>query len=233
MGVEFFQAFRPRDGEAGTVSAKIPLRELLSFREPKDAAGAAIRRAQLEALVRLVPATVSSQLVAAGLVALSLRGMVADRSLAIWFSVAFVLCLVRGMRAHRLRTDPEYARRKPARLKAIVFIIALLGSMWLVPPILWFDQVDTEHQMMLGVLVVALMSAGSVSLASVPQAALIYIAILCCGGLVMTSQFQHWPVHMSLMTIFAFGIEFRGHRQWRVASSAMSGPSSSCRSRAS
>jgi diguanylate cyclase (GGDEF)-like protein len=208
MGVEFFQAFRPRDGEPGTVSAKIPLRDLLSFREPRDAVSAAIRRAQLEALVRLVPATVGSQLIAAGLVALSLRGMVADRSLAIWFGVAFLICLARGMRAHRLRTDPDYARRKPARLKAIVFIIAMLGTMWLAPPILWFDQVDTEHQMMMGVLVVALMSAGSVSLASVPQAALIYIAILASGGLVMTSQFNHWPVHMSLMTIFAAALSF-------------------------
>ena len=77
--------------------------------------------------------------------------------------------------------------------------------MWLIPPIFWFGQADTEHQMMLGVLIVALMSAGSVSLATVPQACLIYIAILTVGGLVMTSQFEK-PVHMALMVIFAFAI---------------------------
>src|SRR4030095_13054312 len=54
---------------------------------------------------------------------------------------------------------------------AITLIVALLGVLWLVPPIFWFGQVDTEHQMMLGVIVVALMSGGSVSRATAPHGA--------------------------------------------------------------
>jgi diguanylate cyclase (GGDEF)-like protein len=104
-----------------------------------------------------------------------------------------------------LRVDPDYARRKPPNLKAITLIIALLGSMWLIPPVFWFEHADTEHQMMLGVLVVALMSAAGVSLTTVPQACLVYIAILTLGGLVMTSQFES-PVHMGLILIFAFAV---------------------------
>ena len=205
MGVEIFQAFRPREGEPGTVRATDSLRELLSFKNPSDAVGRAIRRAQLDALVRLVPVTVFSQLLAAGLVAWSLRGAVADIWLELWFAGAFVMCMARGLRAVRLRVDPDYARRKPPDLKTITAIIALLGSMWLIPPIFWFEHADTEHQMMLGVMVIALMSAAGVSLATVPQACLVYLGILTIGGLVMTSQFES-PVHMGLMAIFAIAV---------------------------
>jgi diguanylate cyclase (GGDEF)-like protein len=205
MGVEIFQAFRPRQGEPGTVPATDSLRDLLSFKQPADTVGRAIRSAQLDALVRLVPVTVASQLLAAGLVAWSLRGTVADLWLSIWFLGALIMCAVRGVRAIRLRVDPDYARRKPPNLKAITLIIALLGSMWLIPPVFWFEHADTEHQMMLGVLVVALMSAAGVSLTTVPQACLVYIAILTLGGLVMTSQFES-PVHMGLILIFAFAV---------------------------
>ena len=201
------QAFREREGEPGAVAAREPLRDLLSFRAPRDAVGAAIRRAQLEALIRLVPATVASQLLAAGLVAWSLRGMVADLWLGMWFGAVLIACVIRGGRALRLRLDPEYARRRPPELKAIVAIMAALASLWLVPPIFWFEAADIEHKLMMGVLVIALMSAGSVSLASVPQAVLVYLSILTVGGLVMTSQFEQ-PVHMALMMIFATALSF-------------------------
>ena len=202
MGVEIFQAFRSREGEPGTVRQPDTLRELLSFREPTDAVGRAIRHAQLDALVRLVPATVAAQLLAAGLIALSLRGMIADTWLGLWFGGMFLLCAARGMRAHRLRSSPAYAERKPAKVGSIVAVISLLAIMWLVPPIFWFAEVDAEHQMMLGVLVVALISAASVTLSSVPQAVLAYISILTLGGVWMTAQFDR-PVHMALMLIFA------------------------------
>jgi diguanylate cyclase (GGDEF)-like protein len=205
MGVEIFQAFRPREGEPGTVHATDSLRDLLSFKEPADAVGRAVRNAQLDALVRLVPVTVVAQLTAAGLVAWSLRGMIADLWLATWFSVAFVLCTARGIRALRLRLDPQYARKKPVNLKTVVVIISLIASMWLVPPVFWFQYVDTEHQMMLGVLIVALMSAAGVSLATVPHACMVYLAILTLGGVVMTSQFES-PVHMGLMLIYSFAL---------------------------
>src|SRR5215218_9977816 len=137
MGVEIFQAFRPREGEPGTVRVTESLRDLLSFREPADAVGRAIRNAQLDALVRLVPVTVAAQLLAAGLVAWSLRGMVADSWLALWFLFALVFCGSRGFRAMRLRLNPNYARRSPPDLKAITIIVSLLGCMWLVPPLFW------------------------------------------------------------------------------------------------
>ncbi len=201
MGVELIQAFRPREGERGTDLAPESLGDLLSFREPRDAVGRAIRRAQMDAVVRLVPATVTAQLLAAGLVAVTMRPFVADLWLGLWFGAVLLLCILRGARAFRIRIDADYAVRRPAKLGTVVLVLAMLAALWLVPPIFWFSATDSEHQMMLGVLVIALMSAGSVSLASVPQASLTYLMILSTGGLVMTSKFDS-RVHVALMLLF-------------------------------
>jgi diguanylate cyclase (GGDEF)-like protein/PAS domain S-box-containing protein len=195
-------AFREKESEPGAPRTRLPLRELLSFRQPRDAVAAAIRRAQLDALVRLVPSTVTTQILAAALIGFSLRGFVADHWLALWFAAIFTLCIARGLRAHRLRTDPDYAKRKPPNLRAIVLIILTVALLWLVPPVFWFGLVDVEHRMMMGILIVALMSAGSVTLATVPQASITYIGVLAVGGLVMTVQFAH-PVHSALLILFA------------------------------
>ena len=196
----FLDAFRQREDERGAVIVNEPLRELLSFRRPRDSVAAAVRQAQLDALVRLVPVTVGSQLLAAGLIAGSLRGSVADVWLALWFGAMLAIGAARGTRALRVRSDPVYAERKPPNLIAIVRIIAVVAMLWLVPPVFWFEQADAEHQMMMGVVLIALMSAGTVSLGSVPQAVLVYLGILMIGGLVMTSHFTS-SVHMVLMAI--------------------------------
>jgi PAS domain-containing protein len=75
--------------------------------------------------------------------------------------------------------------------------------MWLVPPVFWFEC-RCGAQMMLGVLVVALMSAAGVSLSTVPQACLVYLGILTLGGCHDVPVCQ--PVHMALMVVFAFAV---------------------------
>ena len=202
--VVILHAFRQRTGETGSVEAAEPLRNLLSFREPRDAVSAAVRRAQLEALIRLVPVTVASQLLAAVLVALALYRHVPVLQLAAWLSATFGICLLRGGRALRVRLDPAYAERKPPRLKAVVIIIGLLGLLWLVPPIFWFGRVDVDEKLLLCMLAVGLMSGATVSLASVPQAAIPYVALMCGGGVVMAAQFEDAVQMVLLQTLFAW-----------------------------
>lgn len=185
------QAFRQRQGEAGSVESDTPLRELLSFRKPRDAVSAAVRRAQLDALIRLVPVTITSQLFAAILVGYSLYGIVPTAELAAWATATLAICLVRGARAWRLRVDRTYAERKPPELISIVVIISILALLWLVPPLFWFAHADFEHRLVLCLLGVGLMSGASVSLATVPQAALPYFAIMSTGGVLMAAQFDN------------------------------------------
>jgi biotin transporter BioY len=165
-------AFRQRRGETGSVETAEPIRDLLSFKEPRDAVSAAVRRAQLDALIRLVPVTVTSQLLAAILVALSLYRHVPALEMGAWLCATFGICILRGGRALRVRLDPGYAERKPPQLKAVVVIICTLGLLWLVPAIFWFGRVDVDEKLLLCMLAVGLMSGASVSLASVPQAAI-------------------------------------------------------------
>jgi len=197
-------AFRQRSGEAGSVEAAEPLRELLSFREPRDAVSVAVRRAQLDALIRLVPVTVTSQLLAAILVAVALYRNVSSIQLGAWLAATFAICIVRGGRALRVRVDPGYAQRKPPKLKAVAVIICLLGLLWLVPPLFWFPTVGLDEKLLLCMLAAGLMCGASVSLASVPQAAIPYVALMCSGGVLMATQFEDAVQMMLLQLLFAW-----------------------------
>jgi diguanylate cyclase (GGDEF)-like protein len=182
----------------------VPLRELMSFTEPRDAVSVAIRRSQLDALIRLVPVTVTSQLLAAVLVALSLYRHIPAWELAAWLSATCGICILRGGRALRVRTDPAYAERKPPQLKAVVIIVCLLGLLWLVPPIFWFERVDLDEKLLLCVLAAGLMSGASVSLASVPQAGITYVGLMCAGGVLMAAQFEDAMQMVLLELLFAW-----------------------------
>jgi diguanylate cyclase (GGDEF)-like protein len=197
-------AFRQKQGEAGSVESTVPLRELLSFREPRDAVSLAVRRAQLDALIRLVPVTVTSQVLAAVLVALALRGHVSSLQLGAWLTCTFAICIVRGGRALRVRLDPDYAERRPPRLEAVVVIICLLGLLWLVPPLAWFSTVDLDEKLLLCMLAAGLMCGASVSLASVPQAAIPYVVLMCSGGMLMAAQFQDAAQMVLLQLLFGW-----------------------------
>ena len=199
-----FQAFREREGEAGSVKSREPLSALLSFAEPRDAVSEAVRRAQLDALIRLVPVTVTSQVLTAVLVALALYGHVDTVELGSWFCATLAICIARGGRALRMRTDPSYAERKPPQLKAIVTIVCLLGLLWLVPPMLWFQSVDLDEKLLLCMLAAGLMSGASVSLASVPQAGIPYVALMCAGGVLMAAQFRDAVQMIALQLLFAW-----------------------------
>jgi diguanylate cyclase (GGDEF)-like protein/PAS domain S-box-containing protein len=197
-------AFRQREGEAGSVEVTEPLRDLLSFKDPRDAISVAIRRAQLDALIRLVPLTVTCQLGAAVLVAVSLYDHVPAVQLALWFFTTAAICVLRGGRALRVRADPDYARRRPPRLRAIVVIVCLLGLLWLIPPFFWFHAVDADEKILLCVLAAGLMSGACVSLSTVPQAGIPYLLILSSGGVAMAVQLQDSIQIVTLEVLYAW-----------------------------
>lgn len=180
--------FRIRDNELDSNGDDVSLRDLLSIAAPTDPKLVAIRQAQLEALVRMVPATLLGQLVAASLVVFSLFGTIPTVQLASWLTLALGLCLIRGFRAYRLRVDMTYARRKPADARSITLVITLLAMLWLVPPLFWFDQINLSERVILLLVGMGLMSVGIVTLTTLPRAALNYVGLLCAGNLAMAIQ---------------------------------------------
>ena len=201
--------FRRRQDDADAEASDLTVGTLMRCSEPVDETSRAVLQAQLLALVRLVPGTISVQLLAAAITCLALAKAVAHWQLGLWFACSFCLCVVRGARAYRLRVDPAYARRKPARLRGITLIVSALGALWLVPALVWFPALDPQLQLLLCLLYVGLLSAGSVTLATVPQGAVSYVAILTVGTVAISIELDSLPQLMfSLLyaLVLAWGV---------------------------
>ena len=179
----------------------------MSFAEPTDRLSRAVRQQQIDALVRLVPATVAVQVLTAAVMVIGLRGSIDSFQLGLWFGAALLLCFMRGVRAVRLRVDADYADRHPARLDTICVMIALLAALWLVPPLLWFDAAGRNEQVFMCVTLAALLSAGSITLISLPQAALLYVGILTVGCASLALKFGQ-PAMFGLVLTYASVLAF-------------------------
>ncbi len=177
--------FRIRDDELDSNADRVPLRDLLSIAPPTEPRLIAIRQAQVAALVRMVPATLIGQFVAATFIVISLFDSIPLWQLATWLTLALGLCVARGIRAYRLRVNIDYARRSPADARAITLVITVLAAMWLVPPFLWFNTVNLGEKMVLFLVGMGLMSVGIVTLTTLPRAALNYVMLLGAGNLAM------------------------------------------------
>ena len=149
-----------------------------------------------------MPATVAVQVLTAAVMVVGLRGSIDNFQLGLWFGAALLLCFMRGVRAVRLRIDPDYAERHPARLETICVIISMLAALWLVPPLAWFDSATREQQIFMCVTIAALLSAGSITLVSLPQAALLYIGLLTIGCASLALKFGN-PWMFGLVLVYA------------------------------
>ena len=177
-------------------------RELLSLNTPRDRISRAVRQSQIDALVRLVPATVAVQIVVAAVMVVGLRATTDNFQLGLWFGAALLLCFMRGVRAVRLRHDPEYSERYPPRTGAICLLISVLASLWLVPPLFWFDAAEPAQKIFICVVMAALVSAGSITLVSLPQAAVLYVGFLTIGCVTLTLKLDS-PSMLFLVIIYA------------------------------
>ncbi|HET9352510.1 MAG TPA: EAL domain-containing protein, partial [Sphingomicrobium sp.] len=174
----------------------------MSIGTPKDRIGRAVRQAQIDALIRLVPATVAIQILTAAVMVVGLRDTTDNFQLGLWFGAALLLCFTRGVRAVRLRQDPEYAEAYPSSTARICIQICLLASLWLVPPLYWFDTAAPSQQIFMCVVMAALVSAGSITLVSLPQAALLYVGFLAIGCVSLTIKLDS-PSMLALVLVYA------------------------------
>ena len=180
--------FRIRDHELDSNKDAVPLRDLLSIAPPTEPGLVAIRQAQVEALVRMVPVTLLGQFLAAMFVVGSLIETIPAVQLLVWLALALGLCVARAVRAYRLRVDIDYARRRPADARAITWVISTLAMMWLIPPLFWFPHAGLAERVILFLLGMGLMSVGIVTLTTLPRAALNYVLLLGGGNLIMAVQ---------------------------------------------
>ena len=199
-------------------------RDLLSLDTPRDRIGRAVRQTQIDALVRLVPATVAIQILTAAVMVVGLRDTTDNFELGLWFGSALLICFMRGARAVRLRNDPEYAEQYPARTGTICLLISVLAALWLVPPLYWFDTAGPTQQIFMCVVMAALVSAGSITLVSLPQAAILYVGFLTIGCATLTlkvgspSMFVLLAVYCGvlLLNVLSTARQFIAHARDRI-----------------
>ncbi|RST30612.1 phosphodiesterase [Sphingomonas ginkgonis] len=172
-----FEAFRRRQDEAAEIASTESLRSLLSFAEPVDEPSRIVRKAQIDALIRLVPATIVCHFAVAAVICTGFYTEVPGWQLALWLGFSFILCGSRAVRAFRLRHNLDYARRRPTSMRAICVIVAMLAATWAVP-LWWNDLMGPHDRLLLGVVYVALTCAGTVTLGTVAPAAITYVVLL-------------------------------------------------------
>ena len=206
------EALRNGDRLPGRIR-KASIREAMELSAPRNPRDMAVRKAQLDAFVRLVPATLATQLIAAAVLVITFRATVDSLWLGLGFGGALILCFARFVRAIRLRVDREYALAHPASMITICIIISGLALLWLVPAFFWFDQADANQRLFLCVLVAALMSAGTLTMVSVPPAALMYVVLMLVASSVITLK-------LDMMPMLFLGLIYAAMLLWAAISNA-------------
>ena len=194
-------AFGSRSGKRDASVADVWLGDLLSLEEPSGGIHTAIRKAQIDALIRLVPAILGCLLLTCFVVAVALADSVPSGWLLAWCGAMGALCLSRGIRGLRLRFEPGYAQRRPPSARTIVVIGALLSALWLVPPLIFFPVADEADKILLIVVTISLLSAGSFTMATIPLAALLFMLVLAAGAFDMALSI-HEPFLAALVPVY-------------------------------
>jgi diguanylate cyclase (GGDEF)-like protein len=174
------------------------------LRQPTDRLSRAVRQAQVETLVRLVPATVTVQIVTAAVIVATLRDHVDSFQLGMWLGSLLLISFLRGVRAVRLRHDHGYALRHPPKVISVCLAVASLALLWLAVPIFWFDTLPIMPKVIVCVTFAAIMCGGSITLIALPQAALLHIGIYLVSCAWLTARFG--SVELFFLTFLYGGV---------------------------
>ena len=154
---------RRKPGPHGAWRAEsVPLFQLLSPASPRGAMNIAIRKAQMDSLIRMVPAILAGQLITGSIVVLALAGSVPVPWLVTWLAALATLCTLRGIRGLRLR-NADYRRRHPPDARVIMILNLMLATLWWIPPLFFFDLADSADKVLLMVTAAGLVSAATSS----------------------------------------------------------------------
>jgi len=141
-----------------------------------------IRAAQIQAALRFTPVTMGTNLLNAIIIAWVVWSVANPAVVAVWAFLTVLMSLagLRGWQMSRRGTAPNKASVRAIR--RVTRRSALLALMWALVPALWFDQVDHAGQLVIATLVTGMICAGGFALATIPSAAVAYIAILTVGA---------------------------------------------------
>ncbi len=144
-----------------------------------------IRAAQIASVIRLVPVTMSINVINAALVVAVFWSSGSKLFLLTWFgALAFIAAM--ALRAWLLKRHdpPREASANATRRMSVQSLI--LGLIWGAMPIALFPSAEPTDQVILGCLVTGMMSGGAFTLSTVPRAGLAYTwAMVLCSAITL------------------------------------------------
>ncbi|HVM22510.1 MAG TPA: EAL domain-containing protein [Sphingomicrobium sp.] len=157
------------------------LRELCFLGFGEDPITRKLRRAQLEALARVLPVTNVVALFNAMLLVIALRNSVGAIDLSLWIGS---MGLVVAVRIYHVVGGGRH-QATPATVYLMVLASAL---MWSVPSLVWHDLAAPDERLMLILVTMGMMCGGCVTLTTMPLACWTFVLVL---GSVMTALNLH------------------------------------------
>jgi len=163
---------------------------LAPFRADEAHAGS-FRARQIQAVLRLTPFTMFANLLNAVIVGVTFKDSINPLLLLGW-----ILCIVYAAGVGfeswikwRRGKGPHSA--SPRALRQAARHAALLALLWTMVPVFFLPMASLEEQIMLASITVGMLCAGGFALATVPQAAITYVAVLGLGTFVGMMRLHH------------------------------------------
>jgi signal transduction histidine kinase/CheY-like chemotaxis protein len=153
-------------------------------RVPASAEDAAfIRGAQVHAIVRLSPVVSAATCINAATLLAVLWSSGTLRAQHIVWAVALFVMSLNYLRVRALGRDPALRPGSRRAIRRVVLNGVAYGAIWAVVPAAWFDGAPLRVQLIVACLTAGMMAGGAFVLATVPMAAMAFVAMLVVGSL--------------------------------------------------
>ncbi len=150
------------------------------YRAP-DPISAEIRGRRLHAITRLTPITMAASVLNGTFICFAFWNSIPRVSLLAWMGMLTVAAALATRAWWRRRARPP-GTASPAAIRRATLHAALLGLIWAYVPAAWFARAHPPHQLLIATLTSGMMCAGAFTLATVPSASLIYVAMMAAGS---------------------------------------------------
>jgi len=149
-----------------------------------------LREKQLETVAGITLVIVLANLLNAAIILLSFKHAAVGPLLNIWAaSVAFFSVFILGRHVYVRRMRKPTSRNVAKELDAVTRGSTLNGFLWAVAPLVVMSSVETQGQMVMGILMASMLFAGAFLLSRVPDAAFAF-TLPVGASLVVSMQFQ-------------------------------------------
>jgi diguanylate cyclase (GGDEF)-like protein/PAS domain S-box-containing protein len=178
------------------------LRQTLApYQAHEDSAGR-FRARQIQAVLRLTPLTMFANALNAGIVGLTFAKVVNPLLLTAWVLCIFYAAGVGVESWLKSRRGKVPVSASPRALSQAARHAALLALLWTMVPVFFIPMASLEEQLLLGSITVGMLCAGGFALATIPQAALTYVAVLGVGTFAGLLRLDH-PLALELSALLA------------------------------